>query len=165
MAKTSKSGISKTGNKAEELFRALTSSQKPPKAALGDAVKNGIYAEVKKVSENTLNQVRAVKYITLVAYDSEKKEWYVVPACDVVELIAGKERGQHTENPFESATLTLRIIGPYKVSGSDLSAAWAAAVEKSDGKPLLKQKMDEVLEECKKLSTKHKKEVREMLKA
>jgi len=165
MAKTSKSGISKTGNKAEELFRGLTSSLKPPKAALGDAVKNGIYAEVKKVSKDTLNQVRAVKYITLVAYNPKTNTWYVVPACDVVELIAGKERGQHTENPFESATLSLRHLGPYNVSSADLSTAWAAAVVKSDGKPLLKQKMDEVLEECKKLSSEHKDEVREILKA
>ena len=90
MAITPRVGISKTGNKAEDLFRSLTSSLKPTEAVLGDAVKNGIYAEVKKVSGDTLNQVRAVKYITLVAYDADLDNWYVVPACDVVALIAGK---------------------------------------------------------------------------
>jgi hypothetical protein len=163
MAITPRVGISKTGNKAEDLFRALTSSQKPTDAVLGDAVKNGIYAEVKKVSGDTLNQVRALKYITLVAYDADRDNWYVVPACDVVALIAVKERGQHTENPFESATLSLRHLGPYKVASTDLSTSWAAAVQKSDGKPLLKQKMKDVLKECKDLSTKHKNEVRAML--
>ena len=163
MAITPRVGISKTGNKAEDLFRSLTSSQKPTDAVLGDAVKNGIYAEVKKVSGDTLNQVRAVKYITLVAYDADRDNWYVVPACDVVALIAVKERGQHTENPFESATLSLRHLGPYKVASADLSSSWAAAVQKSDGKPLLKQKMKDVLRECKKLSSDHKVAVRAML--
>ena len=163
MAITPRVGISKTGNKAEDLFRSLTSSLKPTEAVLGDAVKNGIYAEVKKVSGDTLNQVRAVKYITLVAYDADLDNWYVVPACDVVALIAGKERGQHTENPFESATLSLRNLGPYKVSSTDLSSAWAAAVQKSDGKPLLKQKMKDVLKECKDLSTAHKNAVRALV--
>jgi len=163
MAITPRVGISKTGNKAEDLFRTFTSSQKPTEAVLGDAVKNGIYAEVKKVSGDTLNQVRAVKYITLVAYDADRDDWYVVPACDVVALIAVKERGQHTENPFESATLSLRHLGPYKVSSSDLSTAWAAAVQKSDGKTLLKQKMKEVLQECKNLSATHKMAVRALI--
>ncbi len=163
MAIIPKAGISKTGNKAEDLFRSLTSSLKPGEARLGDAVKNGNYAEVKKVSGDTLNQVRAVKYTTLVAYDAENDAWYVVPACDVVALIAGKERGQHTENPFESSTLSLRNLGPYKVSSGNLSAAWDAAVVKSDGKPLLKQKMKDVLQECKDLSTAHKNAVRKLL--
>jgi hypothetical protein len=163
MAITPRVGISKTGNKAEVLFRSLTSSLKPKEAALGDAVKNGIYAEVKKVSGDTLNQVRAVKYITLIAYDADLDNWYVVPACDVVALIAVKERGQHTENPFESATLSLRNLGPFKVSSANLSAAWAAAVAKSDGKPLLKQKMKDVLADCKKLSSEHKSAVRALI--
>ena len=87
----------------------------------------------------------------------------MVPACDVVALIAGKERGQHTENPFESSTLSLRNLGPYKVSSANLSAAWDAAVVKSDGKPLLKQKMKDVLQECKDLSTAHKNAVRKLI--
>lgn len=163
MAIIPRTGISKTGNKAEDLFRSLTSSLKPGEARLGDAIKNGNYAEVKKVSGDTLNQVRAVKYTTLVAYDAENDAWYVVAACDVVALIAGKERGQHTENPFESATLSLRNLGPFKVSSADLSTAWAAAVVKSDGKPLLKQKMKDVLQECKDLSTAHKNAVRKLI--
>jgi hypothetical protein len=88
-----------------------------------------------------------VKYTTLVAYDAENDAWYVVPACDVVALIAGKERGQHTENPFESSTLSLRNLGHFKVASANLSAACDAAVVKSDGKPLLKQKMKDVLQE------------------
>jgi len=163
MAITPRVGISKTGNKAEDLFRGFTSSRKPAEARFGDAEKNGHFAEVKKVSGDTLNQVRAVKYITLVAYDAERDEWFVVPACDVVALIATKERGQHTENPFESSTLSLRNLGPYKVASTNLSTAWAAAVLKSEGKPLLAQKMKDVLQECKDLSTAHKKAVRALL--
>ena len=57
----------------------------------------------------------------------------------------------------------LRNLGPYKVSSGNLSAAWDAAVVKSDGKPLLKQKMKDVLQECKDLSTAHKNAVRKLI--
>jgi len=42
-------------------------------------------------------------------------EWYVVPAHVVVAEVSQKRRGQHTENPFESATLSLNILRPWKV--------------------------------------------------
>jgi hypothetical protein len=51
---------------------------------MGDALLDDHPIEVKRASANTLNQVRAVKYITLVAYHEPSDTWYVVPAHQVV---------------------------------------------------------------------------------
>lgn len=59
---------------------------------------DGCPIEVKSATSNTLNQVRAVKYIPLVAYHVPTEAWFVVPAPDVVRLVSSKARGQHTEN-------------------------------------------------------------------
>ena len=69
-----------------------------PKTGLGDAELGGAFVEVKKATAATLNQVRAVKYIPLVAYHEPTDTWYVVPAHVIVCLVASKGRGQHTEN-------------------------------------------------------------------
>src|SRR5665648_452929 len=103
-------GISGGGRKAEEAFRQLTGADKAPRASAGDAVIDGCPIEVKNATANTLNQVRAVKYIPLVAYHQATSTWYVVPAQHVVRLVSGRVRGQHTENPFESATISVKNL-------------------------------------------------------
>ena len=70
---------------------------------------------MKRATSLTLNQVRAVKYLPLVVHYAPTDEWYVVPAHVVVAEVSQKRRGQHTENPFESATLSLNILRPWKV--------------------------------------------------
>jgi hypothetical protein len=146
-------GISRSGADAEEVFAALTGASKAPAAALGDAVLDGHYVEVKKASSTTLNQVRAVKYITLVAYSSTEERWYVVPASEVVRQCTLKRRGQHTENPFESSTLSLRNLAAHAVAEpAGLRGAVVAAIEEAQRYPALKELMDRVLAESKALA-------------
>jgi hypothetical protein len=146
-------GISNTGDSAEEAFRRLTGARPPIRAADGDAVLDGCHIEVKKASADTLNQVRAVKFIPLVALHSPTGTWYVIPAPDVVKLVAQKERGQHTENPFESATLSLKKLDGFKVrSESLLATAVREAIERGKSFPRLEAAMRGVLTESKRLA-------------
>jgi len=62
-------GISGGGADAESRFIALTGATPAARAADGDAILGGNLVEVKGASALTLNQVRATKYITLVAYE------------------------------------------------------------------------------------------------
>jgi hypothetical protein len=145
-------GISGLGREAERLYREYTGAEICPAAALGDALLEGHYVEIKRASSNTLNQVRAVKYITLVAYNPPTGSWYVVPADEVVRLIAGRTRGQHSENPFESATLSLRNLSHCRVaSPTELRQATLAAIARSEARPDLRDAMKLTLRECREL--------------
>jgi len=86
-AKGGPGGISHGGQSAEERYRNVTGGTKPLKSGHGDAGLAGTYVEVKKATAATLNQVRAVKYIPLVAFHEPTDTWYVVPAHIVVCLV------------------------------------------------------------------------------
>lgn len=162
---SSSGGISSGGANAEGVFLGLTGAVKAPKAALGDAVLDGHFVEVKKASSSTLNQVRAVKYMTLVAYSSTQDRWYVVPASAVVRQCASKTRGQHTENPFESATLSLGNLTAYVVADpSTLRAAVLAAVDEARKYPELAKLMARVLEESRTLAVRSVEDVNAALR-
>ncbi len=62
-------GISGGGRSAEAMFRELTGAEPSAEAAKGDATLEGYQVEVKRATSNTVNQVRAVKYIPVVVYD------------------------------------------------------------------------------------------------
>jgi hypothetical protein len=146
-------GISRGGHSAEERYRSVTGATKPPKIGHGDAELAGTYVEVKKATAATLNQVRAVKYIPLVAFHEPTDTWYVVPAHIIVCLVATKARGQHTENPFESATLNIFALGKYQVaSEADLKKATLDAIAEAKKHVELKRAMDRVLAESKALA-------------
>lgn len=165
MTKT-KVGISHGGQSAEERYRAATGAEKPPKTSLGDAVIAGNFVEVKQASSKTktLNQVRAVKYIPLVAYDKPMRTWYVVPAQVVVALVSPKSRGQHTENPFESATLSIKDLGHYAINGEhELRAKTLAAIASARKYPELRAAMESILTASRKLAKKSISRVREIL--
>ena len=157
-------GISKSGDSAEELFRQLTGATKAPTAALGDAVLCDHHVEVKKASSKTLNQVRAVKYIPLVAYHVDEARWYVVPANEIVRQCARKARGQHTENPFESATLSLTNLAACAVADpTQLRERVYAAIEEAARHPELKALMERVLRESQELAARSVAEARKLL--
>lgn len=156
-------GISHTGNEVESEFRRITGASKPPRAAVGDAIFDGYAIEVKKASTNTLNQVRAVKFIPLVAFDTRDETWYVVPAPDVVRLVASKSRGQHTENPFESATVSVAQLEDFASSEATLKRDLAAAIEAGKANSALKKVMDDILEESKELAQTARNRVRALL--
>lgn len=158
-------GISGGGRSAEDRFRALTGATLAPKASVGDAVLDGCPIEVKNATSDTLNQVRAVKYIPLVAYHVPTDSWYVVPAPDVVRLVSSKARGQHTENPFESATLSVRNLAPYRVtSEATLADEVRAAIARGEAHPKIRAAMEDVLQASKDLAISAIDEVRKALR-
>jgi hypothetical protein len=157
-------GISSGGADAESQFIALTGATQALRAADGDAVLEGHLVEVKRASSATLNQVRATKYITLVAFEVGTGSWYVVPAHEVVRGVARKQRGQHTENPFESATLSLRNLEAFRVvDPSGLREAVLAAVGASQKYPRLHDEMRLVLTESRRLADEALARVRALL--
>ncbi len=108
---------------------------------------------MKKATATTLNQVRAVKYIPLVALHEPTDTWYVVPAHAVVCLVSSKGRGQHTENPFESATLNITSLGKYRIaSDGALKQATLDAIVEAKKYPELKKAMEAVLKDSKDLA-------------
>ena len=157
-------GISKSGKSAEESFRKITGASKSPKSSIGDAILCGYAIEVKKASSNTINQVRAVKWIPLVVRDDKHDEWYVIPAPDVVELVSLKKRGQHTENPFESATLSVAKIERFRVEKSELKNCVLRAVARGKKFSVLRKATEKVLSDSKKLAKVSKSEVAIALK-
>ena len=157
-------GISAGGRSAEEAFRALTGATSAPKASEGDALLQGHPVEVKRATSVTLNQVRAVKYIPLVVHFEPADEWYVVPAHVVVAAVSQKTRGQHTENPFESATLSLNNLHAYKVAeAGGLRDATLHAIHESERFPELREAMTEVLRESRELADGSLRRVRGLL--
>jgi hypothetical protein len=161
-------GISGSGRDAEERFLKLTGAERAPEAALGDAVVDGNFVEIKRATSTTLNQVRALKFIVLIAYycpDGDDPYWYVVPAHQVVALVARKPRGQHTENPFESATLSIRDLAAYRLDDEvQLREQVAAAVRESAQYADLQAEMDRVLSESRLLASESRERVSALLR-
>ncbi len=144
-----------------------TGATKSLKPGQGDAVLGGSNIEVKMASKSTINQVRAVKYIPLVVLyepDTTTSKWFVVPAHKTVCLVSSKSRGQHTENPFESATLNVSALGEFETLEKDLKQATLDAITAAGKYPQLKAAMDVVLKESKDLADKSIKDVAAVLK-
>jgi len=119
---------------------------------------------VKRATSVTLNQVRAVKYLPLVVHYAPADDWYVVPAHVVVAGVSQKRRGQHTENPFESATLSLTNLHTWKVDDARrLREATLEAIAASDRYPELRSAMKDVLRESRDLADASLERVRELL--
>jgi len=92
-----------------------------------------------------------VKYIPLVVWVSDEDAWYVIPAHRIVAIVSHRKRGQHTENPFESATLNLKRLDDFRLeSEADLASAVALGAKESAAYPQLKKEMDRVLAEARK---------------
>jgi len=159
-------GISGGGRSAEELFREITGAGPTKQAADGDALLEGHPIEVKRATSATLNQVRAVKYLPIVVHYAPRDEWYVIPAHVVVAAVSQKRRGQHTENPFESATLSLNHLASWRIEGAHrLRSATLQAIADSEQFPKLHEAMQEVLRESRELADESLQRIRELLLA
>ena len=145
-------GISDLGDDAELRFRLITGATLPGSKAQGDAIFNNVAIEVKMASANTINQVRAVKFIPLVIWSKESNDWFVLPAPDIVALVSQKLRGQHTENPFESATLSLSKLRSYRVNENLLVEALHDAITRASEFEDLRLLMSEILKKSKDLA-------------
>ena len=146
-------GISRMGTEAERRFKEITGADAADKNSAGDAKLQGHHIEVKWASNTTINQVRAVKYITLVVLDSSDA-WYVIPPNEVVREVSKKKRGQHTENPFECATLSLNKFRHFQVHEDELRSKTLDAIEQGNARPRLKRAMAQIKDECEGLARK-----------
>lgn len=138
-------GISAGGRSAEDEFRRLTGAVLTERSALGDAVLEGSPVEIKRATSNTLNQVRAVKYIPMAALFVPTDQWFVIPAHVIVLEVRRKRRGQHTENPFESATMSLGRLRHLAVERGELRTRTLQAIEESSRYVGLKEAMSQIL--------------------
>ena len=118
------SGISNRGRASEKDFCKFTGADLSGKRNLGDCVLNGHYVEVKRASSNTINQVRPAKYITVVVHDPKTGKWYVMSALEVVKFALEKDQGQHTENPFESMTMSKKKLVAFECLSNELKKSY-----------------------------------------
>jgi len=155
------------GQKAKDRFiKLVTNVRRPSDFSTGDTEVNidGVWfhVDVKDCTSNTINQIRAIRYQTLVIYFDGV--WYVIPPQEVVHLVGQKTRGQHTEIPFECAALTLnQIESVYRCSDSQLAERVYAAVRMGQQPQFsgVKKTMDNLYSELKKLKESSKSSVAE----
>lgn len=106
------------GNEAEERFlRLVPGSQRSEQAKSGDVTvaidgDRVCFVEIKENKKGpTINQVRAIKYITCAVWSPQDPNgWYVLPPDYLVRVAAGKSRGQHNEVAFECMNLSTNAI-------------------------------------------------------
>jgi hypothetical protein len=109
----------------------VTNVRRTNDSSAGDTEVNidGIWyhVDVKDCQSSSVNQVRAIRYQTLVIYN--EGVWYVIPPQEVVRLVAQRSRGQHTEIPFECANISLtQIQSVYRCSDSQLAERVYASI-------------------------------------
>ena len=70
------------------------------------------YVEIKECRSDggTINQVRAIKYICCVIWAPERGGWFVISPDQLVAIAANKDRGQHSEIPFECMNFSLNSL-------------------------------------------------------
>jgi hypothetical protein len=146
-------GISNSGAETENRFRFITGASPVPSSlkAKGDAVIAGRYIEIKHAGSNTLNQIRALKWSPLVVLHAPTNQWYVVPAHVLPVLVAAKKRGQHTENPLESATLSVSTLQPYRVKEDEMLTTILNSFEEDEKHTEMKEALSSFLLEIQEL--------------
>ena len=162
------------GETAEKFFRRLVPSAQPPHSeSRGDAriTVDGqeYHVEIKECHalpgrSGTINQIRPIKYITLVVYAPRRECWYVVPPNDLVYLAAQKSRGQHTEIPFECMNLTIRQLDDqgFKCIDADLPARVFEAVRKGKRDAETRKTMTNLFSAIKALRQEYKQKILRM---
>jgi hypothetical protein len=130
-------GITNDGDSTEKELVSLVSNAKmmPKNSPLGDVevLVNGLpyHIEVKKA---TLNQVRAYKYVTLVAKDPTVDYWVVIPAHEALKMARGR-KGQHAINSFECLGLgkaSRKAFESFRCNAEDLESRIEQAIIESN---------------------------------
>jgi hypothetical protein len=166
MPRAQPSGIWNSGARAEDLVRELTGADKVEKGdARGDGRLLGHWFEVKHVggAGGAMSQVRAYKFIPLVAYFEPRRTWYVAPPNRVVYLVS-RRGGQHGQNPFVCAQLTIKDLRGCRVEVEALRQAILDAVETGTAHPALREAMREVARAEDELAAESVRRVREVLR-
>jgi hypothetical protein len=158
--------IRNEGADAERAFLSLVAQARDSDSAKrGDAIISvdgaDHYVEIKYVTSNTVNQVRAIKFIPLIIYSpQEARRWAVLPAQEVVRLVLHKDRGQHTEIALECANMTLTGV-PMKFRYNDegLSGAVHAAIRGARKYSLLAAALPELLRDIRAINESYRKRI------
>lgn len=132
MGDTMRQTIRHEGDNAKNMFRRMvTNVRRSNDFSSGDTEVfidgNWYHVDVKDCQSSSVNQVRAIRYQTLVIFNDGV--WYVLPPQEVVRLVAQRSRGQHTEIPFECANISLsQIQSVYRCSDAQLAERVYAAI-------------------------------------
>ena len=151
------------GDTAKQLFRQLVpNSRQSSDIKRGDTevLINGHwhYVDIKQCQSNTINQVRAIKFIPLIIFNGEG--WYVIPPIDLVKIVALKSRGQHTEIPFECASLSIDHLDErFRCNSRELYKRVLIAFDQSKNNMDMKEVMDNLLSELQTLNEQTKKQI------
>ncbi len=110
--------------------------------------------------------MRAVKYLPIAVHYVPDDSWYVIPAHIVVARVARKSRGQHTEIPFECATLNLTDFSAFRVTDPavNLRQVTLAAIAESNRYQELRDEMATILTEARMLSRESRERVEATLR-
>lgn len=161
--KMPRQAIRNEGEPAEqEFFRLVAGARKSPSARLGDAVVavdgRESYVEVKCVTSNTINQIRAVKLIPLAIYSPEEPlPWAVLSGVDVVRQVFEKDRGQHSELALECANLTRSSLPQNLRCGDDtLNDRVVEAIRRDRRYPELVRVLKSLLDDLAEMKTKYR---------
>lgn len=142
-----------------EFLRLVPNSRASDNAKLGDVIVSvdgsQHYVEVKEchypaVKGDTINQVRAIKFITCVVQAPQQRCWYILSPDQLVRLAATKSRGQHTEIPFESMNFTLKSLSNEfhsKAPDAELAIRVTEAIRRGAAAENLKDLMNSLLTE------------------
>ena len=171
-----KHGITKSGKKTEELLVELVDGLRKNEGASkkGDVIFDRASLDLKffaEVKKNAWNQVRPMKYITVIGHVPETEEWFVVPA-DVVMKWAANRKGQHTPNPFVCVGLgkpsSVTKTGantkwtPYLVQERDLKSKIISAHRSAMSNHSMRNFASRVRDDVESLAQKHKLQTEEI---
>lgn len=159
------------GDNAERSFRRLVkNSRSSPDSKRGDALvlvdNEWYFVEIKECHSNTINQVRAIKFISLIIYSPENSPpWVVIPPHEVVKLVSAKSRGQHTEIPFESANLSLsQLPDSFRCDDGGLEQKVIQAIRDGSNFAEVKETMENLRNELVELGSRTKTKVAEIFR-
>jgi len=163
-----KQTIRHAGDHAKNLFRRMvTNVRRANDFSTGDTEVNingnWYHVDVKECRSNSVNQVRAIRYHTLVIYN--EGFWYVIPPQEVVRLVSQKSRGQHTEIPFECANISLsQVQTVYRCSDEQLAERVYAAIRMGNQEQFkeVKEIMDELQSDLIKIKELTKSSIKEI---
>ena len=172
-----RASIRNEGQDAEDHFiRLVAAARASDLAKAGDAIVTvdgeDSYIEIKEChavvgKSGTINQVRAIKYITCVVWAPGHGWWYVISPDQLVGIAAAKNRGQHTEIPFESMNFGIPNIPSdlhTRCADAELSDAVHEAVRRGRRRSDIQKAMAELLQDIQSLRSRYSHRVQQVLR-
>ena len=82
--------------------------------------RQSLFVVAKAVGAGTINQIRPYRCVPLLLWDADQNAWYLISATNILHIAAQKNRGQHTESPFECCNLNFREFNSYECPSSQI---------------------------------------------